>query len=47
MWADAKPWKELVRRQDKVWVTYDLEVNRGQVENIGITFKDVSRVYIY
>ncbi|XP_076446430.1 PDZ domain-containing protein 8-like [Babylonia areolata] len=38
--ADVKPWKELVRGQRKVWVTYDVEVIKGQAENIGMNFKD-------
>ena len=40
--ADVKPWKELVRSQHKVWVTYDVEVSKGQADSIGMTFKDVS-----
>lgn len=40
--ADIKPWKELVRSQHKVWVTYDMEVSKGQADSIGMTFKDVS-----
>lgn len=38
--ADVKPWKELVRGQRKVWVTYDVEVSKGQADNIGINFRD-------
>ncbi|KAL8569316.1 hypothetical protein ACOMHN_024264 [Nucella lapillus] len=38
--ADVKPWKELVRGQRKVWVTYDVEVSKGQPDNIGVNFRD-------
>ncbi|KAK7097991.1 PDZ domain-containing protein 8-like [Littorina saxatilis] len=38
--TDVKPRKELVRGQHKVWVTYDMEVIKGQADNIGINFKD-------
>ncbi|KAK7496550.1 hypothetical protein BaRGS_00012202 [Batillaria attramentaria] len=38
--ADAKPWRELVRGKEKVWVTMDVEISKGQADSIGMNFKD-------
>lgn len=38
--ADSKPWRELVRGKDKVWVTVDIEISKGQADTIGINVKD-------
>ncbi|XP_041359228.1 PDZ domain-containing protein 8-like [Gigantopelta aegis] len=38
--VDNLPWKELVSTRQRVWKAIDVEVNKGQTQSVGMTFRE-------